>query len=154
MNSEKKYSKGNVSFAALALLGAVTLGQTNNASPPIGTTEKATVKKITDGDTITVVVSKEYNIRMLDCWAPETTKAKTTKEKEAGMRSLEFLKTLLSEGDEIVLHIPSTGRVKDSISFSRYLGRIYKDVDQDGELDDISELMVKNGFATKERVKN
>ena len=114
-----------------------------------GLTELATVRKVYDGDTIVVTVTKEYRIRMLDCWAPEVTGA----EKEEGLKSKEFLESILVAGDEVLIRIPTTNRIQDSISFGRVLGYVYKDVDGDGRVDNISQRMVASGFATKEKMK-
>lgn len=133
----------NVMLASLALLYAVG----DNPKPNI--TEQAIVKEVYDGDTIVVTVTKEYRIRMLDCWAPEIKGI----EKSEGLKSKEFLETMLKTGDEVLVEIPTTNRIQDSITFGRFLGYIWKDLDNDGTYDNISEQMVKNGFATKEKVK-
>ena len=112
-------------------------------------TELATVKEVYDGDTIVVTVTKEYRIRMLDCWAPEVTGS----EKEEGLKSKQFLESMLVAGDEVFVKVPTTKRIQDSITFGRLLAYVYKDIDGDGEVDNISEQMVENGFATKEKVK-
>lgn len=112
-------------------------------------TELATVKEVYDGDTIVVTVTKEYRIRMLDCWAPEV----TGDEKEEGLRSKQFLESMLVAGDEVFVKVPTTNRIQDSITFGRVLAYVYKDIDGDGEVDNISEQMVENGFATKEKIK-
>lgn len=133
----------NVMLASLALLYAVG----DNPKPNV--TEQAIVKEVYDGDTIVVTVTKEYRIRMLDCWAPEIKGI----EKSEGLKSKEFLETMLKTGDEVLVEIPTTNRIQDSITFGRFLGYIWKDLDNDGTYDNISEQMVKNGFATKEKVK-
>ena len=112
-------------------------------------TELAAVKEVYDGDTIVVTVTKEYRIRMLDCWAPEI----TGDEKEDGLKSKQFLESMLVAGDEVFVKVPTTNRIQDSITFGRVLAYVYKDIDGDGEVDNISEKMVENGFATKEKVK-
>lgn len=112
-------------------------------------TELATVKEVYDGDTIVVTVTKEYRVRMLDCWAPEI----TGDEKEDGLKSKQFLESILVTGDEVFVKVPTTNRIQDSITFGRVLAYVYKDIDGDGEVDNISEQMVENGFATKEKVK-
>jgi endonuclease YncB( thermonuclease family) len=138
-----KWKAVNVVLASLALLYAVR----DNPKPNI--TEQAIVKEVYDGDTIVVTVTKEYRIRMLDCWAPEIKGI----EKSEGLKSKEFLETMLKTGDEVLVEIPTTNRIQDSITFGRFLGYIWKDLDNDGAYDNISEQMVKNGFATKEKVK-
>lgn len=114
---------------------------------------KAVVKEVYDGDTIIVAVTKEYRIRMLDCWAPEV-KTKDKEEKARGIASRDYLRSILKDGDEILVEVPMTDRFEDSITLGRVLARVYKDLDGDGKPDNISEEMVRNEFATKEKVKN
>lgn len=113
-------------------------------------TTKATVKEVYDGDTIVVTVTREYRIRMLDCWAPEV-KTRNIEEKEKGIASRDFLRNLLQQGDEVLVQIPLTSRFGDSMTFGRVLAYVWKDIDQDGKLDNISEIMVRDGHATKEK---
>ena len=70
-------------------------------------------------------------------------------EKEKGYASKAFLQTLLSEGDIVLVDIPMTPKLGSSLTFGRVLAYIYKDTDDDGEPDYISEAMVESGHATK-----
>lgn len=106
-------------------------------------TEHAVITNIHDGDTVSIQFTKEYPIRLLNCWAPEI----TGKEKVEGLKAKEYLQSILKPGDKVIVQIPTTEKFQDSISLGRILGRIWKDVDNDGELDNISEIMVSSGFA-------
>lgn len=132
----------------LVFLVGVLYGQSKSPYP--NTTEAATVKEIYDGDTIVVETVKQYRIRMLDCWCPEI-RSKNVEEKKKGLQSKDFLANILKEGDEILIEIPTTKRFEDSTSLGRVLAYVWKDVDGDGKLDNISEKMVESGFATKEK---
>lgn len=107
----------------------------------------AKLVSVHDGDTVTVELRLKTNIRLLDCWAPEI----TGNEKPKGLKSKEFLQTLLSENDSITVEIPFQENFSKSLTLSRILGRIYKDVDGDGSNDDVSSIMVKNGFAKEKK---
>lgn len=100
----------------------------------------AKVVSVYDGDTVKVQFTTEFNIRMLDCWAPEV-KTKDPDEKRRGIEAKKYLETLLKPGDEVVLEIPYDGKIGDSVSLGRFLAKVYKDNNN------ISELMVKSGYA-------
>lgn len=117
------------------------------APPEPAIIEHAVITNIYDGDTVSIQFTKEYPIRLLNCWAPEI----TGKEKTEGLKSREYLKSILKPGDKIIIDIPTTNKFEDSVSFGRILGNIYKDIDNDGKLDNISEVMVKNGFAKSKK---
>lgn len=110
----------------------------------------AKVVSVYDGDTIKVQFTTEFNVRLLDCWAAEV-KTKDPAEKRRGIEAKKHLETLLKPGDEIVLELPYDGKIGDSVSLGRFLARVFKDVDDNGEDDNISELMVKSGYATKSK---
>lgn len=107
----------------------------------------AKLVSVYDGDTVTVELRLKTNIRLLDCWAPEITGT----EKSNGLKSKEFLQTLLLENDSVTVEIPFQENFSKSLTLSRILGRIYKDVDGDGSNDDVSSIMVKNGFAKEKK---
>lgn len=134
-----------ISVIVLSIMGAANIIQNGplQTAPSPQLVEHAIVSKIHDGDTITVTFSKEYTIRLIDCWAPEI----TGKGKESGLKSKEYLQSILKPGDKIIVEIPMTDKFQDSISLGRILARIWRDVDNDGELDNISEIMVSSGFA-------
>lgn len=102
---------------------------------------------IHDGDTVTVVIEKELKIRLLNCWSPELSE-------EKGIEAREYLKTLIKNGDEVIIKIPLEMDVGKSLTFGRFLATIYKDLNDDGAAENISEEMVKSGHATKTKAKN
>jgi endonuclease YncB( thermonuclease family) len=72
-------------------------------------------------------------------------------EKKRGLESKKHLETLLKPGDNIVLEIPYNGTIGDSVNMSRFLAKVYKDVDGDGEEDNISTIMVRDGYAKEKK---
>jgi endonuclease YncB( thermonuclease family) len=122
--------------------------QSKDPKPNI--TETAIVKEVYDGDTIVVEVTKKYRVRMLDCWAPEI-RTKDAEEKKKGLQSRDFLANILHVGDEVLVEVPTTRNFEDSTTLGRVLGYVWKDLDNDGKLDNVSETMVKQGFATKDK---
>lgn len=140
-----------LTLISVIILAGVIHAQSKN--PYQNLTEKAVIKEVYDGDTIVVEVTKLYRVRMLDCWSAEV-RTKDKKEKERGIEAKNFLGTLLKEGDEVLIEIPTTNKFEDSISLGRVLGYVWKDVDKDGKLDNISEKMVQGGFATKKKETN
>lgn len=124
----------------------VVFGSTPEQAP-FRLTTPARIVSIHDGDTVTVELRVQTNIRLLDCWAPEITGV----EKPKGLKSKEFLETLVHPGDEVVVDIPFQENFSKSLTLSRILARIYRDVDDNGSKEDVSELMVKNGFAKEKK---
>jgi endonuclease YncB( thermonuclease family) len=106
----------------------------------------AKIVEVKDGDTISVEFTIQANIRLVDCWSPEL----GTKEGDAAK---EFLGKLLKKDSNVLVKIPFDGKISKSLSLSRLLGRVYKDTDGDGILEDMSEMMVKWGFATETKPK-
>lgn len=112
----------------------------------------ARIVSVYDGDTVTIELKIRANVRLLDCWAPEI-KTKDKEEKEKGLESKKYLESLLKADDEVIAEIPFDGNISNSISLSRILATIYKDIDGDGVKDNISSIMVDKGYAkeTKEK---
>lgn len=108
----------------------------------------AKVVSVYDGDTVTLEFNVKANVRLLDCWAPEI-KTKDQQEKLRGLASKKHLENLLKTNEEVSVRIPFDGNISNSISLSRILGNIYKDIDGDGVKDNISDIMTKQGYATK-----
>lgn len=107
----------------------------------------ARVTEVIDGDTIEIEVRRKMRIRLLDCWAPET---RTTDqvEKQRGQAAAEYL-TAEANGEIVVVEIPIEAgeRFGEAMSFDRVLGRVFRQ--SDGQ--DLGELMVEAGHATREK---
>ena len=70
----------------------IILNELNKQVPPEpAIIEHAVITNIYDGDTVSIQFTKEYPIRLLNCWAPEI----TGKEKTEGLKSREYLKSIL-----------------------------------------------------------
>ena len=96
-----------------------------------------------DADTITVRVTLDIRVRLLDCWAPEI-RTKDKAEKKRGLESTHRM-IELADGRHGVLVVPLSGvdRLDGVFTFGRLLGRVYIDKQ------DISAIMVREGYATK-----
>ena len=81
--------------------------------PDLKTILPAKVVSVQDGDTITVEFSFRANIRLKDCWAPET-RTKDEAEKKKGLESKEFLKGLLKPGDDVIIEVPYSPNMSHS----------------------------------------
>jgi len=124
--------------------------------PPTGFCTKCEVVKIIDGDTLRVRITRIIDVRLLECYCPET-RTKDLTEKEKGLQAKNYLEDLLYEREDspqinyqsrpLVLFIPADedGQIKDIFTFGRVLGRVFVD----GE--DVSEMMIESGHATKEK---
>lgn len=143
-----KFSIIFVSVLGCAAIYGATLDHPKNNSIQV----PAKVVSVYDGDTITVEFKIKANVRLLECWAPEI-KTKNQEEKDKGLASKKYLEKLLQVNDEIMVEIPFDGNISNSISLSRVLANIYKDVDSDGINDNISTIMVDQGYATKTKEK-
>lgn len=122
------------------------INQVANSKNETKIIETAIVSGVHDGDTIKVKVTKEYSVRLIDCWAPEI----TGKEKDQGLKSKAALESMLKIGDEIVVEIPTENN-QPKTTLGRTLAKVYKDVDNDGNDDNISVEMVKRGFAKEKK---
>lgn len=123
----------------------ITIGWSNAGTPPDkAIVTDAEIVEWYDGDTAVVNVTTQYRVRLLDCWAPEV----KGDEKESGLKSKEYIKSICPEGSTVRLKIPTTGRLQDSLTFGRVLGEIWSQ-SEDGEWHNVSDQMVKDGFATK-----
>lgn len=99
------------------------------------------VVEVYDGDTMTVRVSVDVRVRLLDCWAPEL-KTKDQAEKVKGIASMKHLRGLAPVGSKAQLTIPLNGdRLDDVLTLGRVLGR----VSVDGK--DLAEQQVKANHA-------
>jgi endonuclease YncB( thermonuclease family) len=106
----------------------------------------AKIVEVHDGDTVTVEFKIQANIRLIDCWSPEL----GTKEGEAAK---EFLSKILKKDSEVLVKAPFNGKINKSFSLTRLLARVYRDTDGDGIPEDMSQLMIKWGFATEKKPK-
>lgn len=106
----------------------------------------ARIIEVHDGDTVTVEFKIQANIRLIDCWTPEL----GTKEGDAAK---EFLSKILKKDAEVLVKAPFDGKINKSFSLTRLLARVYKDTDGDGIPEDMSEMMIKWGFATEKKPK-
>ena len=104
------------------------------------------VVEVYDGDTLTVRISLDVRVRLLDCWAPEL----KGEQREHGERSRNALRGMLPVGSRGVLSVPfgEADRLDDVLTFGRVLGRIWTD---DG---DVSRRLRDAGaaFETKEQL--
>jgi len=95
------------------------------------------VVEVVDGDTVTVEITLQARVRLLDCWAPEN----GTPEGDAATR---YVKRIVDQKDVVLeVDIASTRRLDDAFTFGRLLGRVYLN----GR--DLSEQIVLAGHATK-----
>lgn len=95
------------------------------------------VVSVHDGDTVTVEVTMRANVRLLDCWAPEL--------REPGGQESRREMERIASGKSCLLTVPLGDDIGDSLSLGRVLGRL----EIDGR--DVSDQMVRSGFATKKR---
>ena len=104
------------------------------------------VKKVIDGDTVDVTITRKIRVRLKDCWAPET-RTRDSKEKQRGMASKKHLEKMLKKNKHVVLHIPGDkeGDIKDIFTFGRVVGYIFVDEQ------DVSSEMVSVGHATRKK---
>ena len=105
------------------------------------------VIEVYDGDTLTVRLTLNIRVRLLDCWCPET-KTRDLEEKAYGIHSRETMKEVCL-GEKCLMTIPLEGhdRLDDVFTFGRILARIR--VISSGL--DVSDEMVRMGEATKEK---
>jgi len=117
--------------------------------PPRGFTVDGTVVRVIDGDTVVVRSQIEYQIRLLDCWAPES-RTKDLAEKQRGLAAKARMQEL-ADCQQCRVFMPAAGTVADMITMGRILGRVW--ILQDGSPadTDLSTIMVKEGLATPQK---
>lgn len=128
---------------AIMLALALTICFVGADTPPPQLVIPVSVVSVGDGDTVTVDITIRANVRLLDCWAPETNKPN---EKVRGLKSKARLESL-ARGKKALLTVPLGDNLGRSLSLGRVLGKL----SIDGK--DISEQMVKEGYATKTKPK-
>ena len=127
-----------------------------NKEPQPGWTTAGEVVAVKDGDTVRVRLTREFDVRLLGCWADESRRDPRIKshiDQEAaklrGIAAREHL-TQVALGKRCTVVIPThadgegvASDVGDVFSLSRALGRVWVD----GK--DLSELQVERGYATR-----
>lgn len=125
--------------------GSNLLGSPPSVSEPCVCTP-CEITEVYDGDTITVRVSIDLRVRLLECWADEV-HTKDEAAKVRGIASRDHLRGLAPNGSKAVLTVPMRGaRLDDILTMGRVLGY----VSVNGQ--DLSARQVADGFAkaTKE----
>ena len=114
--------------------------------PPRGFVVDGTVVRVIDGDTVVVRSQIEYQIRLLDCWAPES-RTKDLAEKQRGLAAKARMQEL-ADCQQCRVFMPAAGTVAERINMGRILGRVW--ILQDGSPTDtdLSSIMVSEGHAT------
>lgn len=121
--------------------------------PPRGLTVDAEVIRIIDADTIVVSTSIEYQVRLLDCWAPES-RTKDLEQKQRGLVAKARMQQLLSAGTPVRVHVPNgSSDLTEAITMGRLLGRVWPMKNGLPAAEDLSTTMVREGLATIEKVK-
>lgn len=132
------------------LLLGLLVGLVAMEPPKPSWTTKGEVIAVHDGDTLTIRVTRDIRVRLLDCWAPEThmdgrlPEAKQAAEKKAGLKAKEDLKAL-ALGKPVILQVPTSEDLLKSTTMGRVLGRVWLE----GDDESLSEKQVKSGNATK-----
>ena len=112
-------------------------------APPLGITARAEIERVIDGDTVDVVLRIPVRVRLLNCWAPETTGFDAV----AGAKAKEQLCKLLPLGSHVLVHVP-TAQV-DALSGVFTFGRVLGDIYHPNDDESISQQMVRTGLATE-----
>ena len=140
-----------VIYALCSLATAVCV--TNLQQPPEPSwTVRGTVVDVHDGDTVTVRVTTDLRVRLLDAWAPEIKadsrlpESKREAEKQAGLKSRDALKEL-ALNKPVILQVPTSEDLLKSTTMGRVLGRVWLEGDEES----LSEKQVKSGNATREK---
>lgn len=110
----------------------------------------ATVTRVIDGDTVEVQICLTADVRLLDCWAPET-RTRDAAEKARGLAAKNHLSELVAD-KEVLLCVPfpqEGGDLGSVLTFGRVLGHLYLPDAEDGRT--VSEMMVEAGHATEVR---
>lgn len=140
------------------LAPAAAIAAEPQGPPDIGWSTPCEIVSVYDGDTIIVEVRRRFRVRLLDCWAPELHKAE---QRAAALESKAAMEAVVKDGTIeagtkarmfIPLHERKDGVVYtgDSTSLSRVLG----DVWLDGMQESLSQIMVRTGYALKEKPPN
>ena len=141
----------------MALLSDVPVNVNLPCPQTTGLIADGVVTRVLDGDTIEVECRFSHRIRLIDCWAHETTlrMGTTEEEKRQGLAAKAFLENaiLATTNNHVRVYIPGhDGRLNEASTMSRILGRAWlrrPGEDRPAVNTDISDLMVRAGMATK-----
>ena len=140
-------------FAVIAL--CFLAGRASKAlwdPPEPSWTTRGEVIAVHDGDTLTIRVTRDIRVRLLDAWAPEVKadnrlpESQRSAEKAAGIKSRDAL-TALALGKPVILQVPTSEDLLKSTTMGRVLGRVWLE----GDDESLSEKQVKAGNATREK---
>jgi endonuclease YncB( thermonuclease family) len=121
--------------------------------PPRGLTVDAAVVRVIDGDTIVVRTSIEYQVRLLDCWTPES-RTKDLQEKQRGLKAKARMLELAAAGTPVRVHVPNgSSDLTEAITMGRLLGRVWPVQNGLPAAEDLSVTTIREGFATAQKVK-
>ena len=117
--------------------------------PPRGMTVDGVVLRVIDGDTVVIQSQIEFQIRLLDCWAPES-RTKDRIEKQRGLAAKERMQEL-ADCKQCRVFMPAAGTLSEMMTMGRILGRVW--ILQDGSPSDmdLSSIMVAEGHATQKK---
>lgn len=117
--------------------------------PPPGITLDGTVLRVIDGDTIVVVSAIEYQVRLIDCWSPEsrtTDKAQKSRGLKSKARMVE-----LTTGKPVRIHLPGHSDLTDMTTLGRVLGRAWILHSGIPAREDLSSIMVREKLANPQK---
>ncbi|MGL4513812.1 MAG: thermonuclease family protein [Lacipirellulaceae bacterium] len=134
-------------IAAAALAAALLCSLPQDAAaagPSAALTMPCVVTEVYDGDTLTVRVSIDLRVRLLDCWAPEI-RTTAADEKRRGEASAAHLRNLAA-GQPALLSVPlgHARRLDDLLTMGRVLGHVWLE----GDAQSLSTRQVAAGHAT------
>lgn len=124
---------------ALAVAFCTATDEPSTLAPAI--TLDARCVRVIDGDTIKCESTVKYQVRIIDCWAPES-RTKNLAEKRRGLKSKARM-VQLAYDKPVRVSIPLTGDLTDSTTLGRLLGHVWL---EDGR--ELGETMVSEGLAT------
>lgn len=95
--------------------------------PSPGWSTRARVTRVIDGDTLELEVTRTLQVRLLDCWAPES-RTRNPQEKLRGQAAAAFVRELVRRlGPDVMLFIPAgeEDKLVEVLSLGRVLGRVW-----------------------------
>jgi len=139
---------GTIVRAAVAVVVAGLVLKAG-APPAKGVVFEGELVRVIDGDTYIIQpLPPLVRVRMLECWAPES-RTTDLEEKQRGLAAKENLKQLLPVGSRIRVRVPTSDDSSKSMTMGRFLAETWRDIDGDGNLDDIAAIQRAAGHATK-----